>query len=256
MEAVSYLHPNWAEIIFNAPSNASMVYEGGISESIVGVPSVGIYFPYVEVILTKDSSMISGLSNSISVGTVSETSTDNYTSTVGIDDVIAYWGNDKTRIVIYSPSTIYAPANCYALFGDNVTGDGCYFNSLTTLTLQNFNTSKTTNMWSMFNGIDITSLDLGNFNLVSCTDFTDMLYGCSSLQRITLPYNLQSGYTIDLPDIICSGGTIKCYFYNGSAGPYVTIGTATSGRTVSCSTETNKITLEGHAYRPSGGTEK
>ena len=287
-EKVSYLHPNWAEIIFNAPSNASMVYEGGISESIVGAveePSGSDTIFYKDIAFTKDVSLIAGLTHSVSVGTLSETSASAYTPTDGIDDVIAYWGNDKAeRIVIYSPSTIYAPQNCNGLFlkatGNhrftglvnlslvnfdtskvtNMNGMFQQCSSLTSLDVSTFNTSKVTNMSWMFHYCSsLTSLNLGNFNLASCTNFDNMLYNCSVLASITLPYNLQSGYTIDLPDINIKNGNIGYItrvFFNGSDGPYSKVGSSTSGTTVTCSTETNKITLEGHAYAPpSGGTE-
>ena len=110
-----------------------------------------------------------------------------------------------------------------------------YCRSLTSLDVSNFDTSKVTTMQSMFIGCtSLTSLDLGNFNLASCTNFGNMLTSCSALASITLPYNLQSGYTISLP---------TSTYYHGSAGPYSTIGTATSGTTVACSTASNKVTL-------------
>ena len=110
--------------------------------------------------------------------------------------------------------------------------------SLTSLDVSNFDTSNVTWMSNMFEKCSsLTSLNLGNFNLASCTHFDHMLYDCSALASITLPYNLQSGYTITLP-----AGT----YYSGSAGPYRTIGTATSGTTVACSTASNKVTLTKH----------
>ena len=120
----------------------------------------------------------------------------------------------------------------------NVTEMGVMFGScsgLTSLNLSNFDTSNVTVMWSMFSEcFRLASLNLGNFNLQSCTDFGGMLTPCSALTSITLPYNLQSGQTIELP---------ASNFYNGSAGPYSTIGTATSGTTVACSTASSKVTL-------------
>ena len=110
---------------------------------------------------------------------------------------------------------------------------GC--SSLTSLDVSNFNTQNTKYMENMFNGCSgLTSLNLGGFNLSVCTNFTDMLTGCSALTSITLPYNLGSSYTITLP---------TSTFYNGSAGPYSTVGSATSGTTVACSTESSKVTL-------------
>ena len=107
--------------------------------------------------------------------------------------------------------------------------------SLINVNIDNFNTSKVKNLNSMFLGCaSLNNLNLGNFNLASCTNVTNMLSGCSALASITLPYNLQSGKTISLP---------ASTYYNGSAGPYSKIGTATSGTTVACSTADTKVTL-------------
>ena len=334
------------------------------------------------VVFTKDSSKISGLANSASVGTNSATSTTAYVDDGNFSDVTAYWGSDKTSIVIYSPATIYAPSYCYQMFYNysalttltfdnfdtskvtnmrfmfyeccltsldvsnfntqNVTNmvsmfeecskltglnvsdfdtrkvtdmERMFFNcsnltsldvsdfdtgkvtnmaamfnrcsnltsldvsnfdtskvtslstmfydcrSLTSLNVSNFNTQNVTNMVSMFNGCKsltslnvsnfdtskvtnmnymfvnctkLTSLNLGSFNLSVCNSFTSMLSSCNALTSITLPYNLGSSYTITLP---------ASTYYNGSAGPYSTVGTATSGTTVACSTESSKVTL-------------
>ncbi len=207
---VSYLTRNWTSRIGLSKPNGDKV------ESIT---------------FTKDSSKISGLSNSVSVGTNSETDTTAYVSSDTVRDVRAYWGSDKSTIVIYSPVTIYAPQISTSLFSHEANQ---YF-SLSSLDLSNFDTSKVTSMEYMFEKChSLTNLNLGNFNLASCTNFGDMLYNCYVLTSITLPYNLKSGKTIDLP---------ASTYYNGSAGPYSTIGTATSGTTVACSTESNKVTL-------------
>ena len=242
---------------------------------------------YGATIFTKDSSKISGLSNSASVATVSATSTSAFTTTYGIEDVRAYWSSDKSSIVIYSPCTIYAPQNCKYLFTIGLTnGSSHRLPKLTTLDLSNFDTSAVTNMGAMFydckaltslnlgnfntsavttmnymfsscsslinlnlssfntskvGGMQsmfsscsaLTSLNLGNFNLTACTSFGSMLSGCYKLTSITLPYNLQSGKKISLP----------ASYYNGSAGPYSRVGTATSGTIVACSTASSKVTL-------------
>ena len=231
------------------------------------------------VTFTKDESKIAGLANSVSVGTNSETDTSAFVPADGREDVTAYWGNSTREVVVYSSAIIYAPQDCSYLFDytyelkldnfntskvtnmhnmfddcsgltsldvshfdtSNVTNmigmfGGC--SSLTNLDVSNFDTSKVTDMLYMFGSCSsLTSLNLGNFNLVSCTSFDNMLSGCSRLASITLPYNLQSGKTISLP---------ASTYYNGSAGPYSKIGTATSGTTVACSTASNKVTLTKH----------
>ena len=62
---------------------------------------------------------------------------------------------------------------------------GC--SSLTTLDLSNFNTSKVTQMGSMFYGCSsLTSLDLSSFNTLNVTSMDSMFAGCSSLTNLDL----------------------------------------------------------------------
>ena len=258
---------------------------------------------------TKDESEIAGLTNSVSVGTNSETDTSAYVASDIISDVTAYWESDKSTIVIYSPCTIYAPQDCSYLFtiglsyssysyafsklttldlsNFNTSGvtnmknmfSGCssltsldvsnfdtsnvtdmsymfrdcssltsldvsnfdtskvtsmggmfdYCRSFTSLDVSNFDTSKVTEMFEMFRGSSLTSLDLGNFNLESCTSFVDMFTHCSALTSITLPYNLQSGYTITLP--VAGGWRSEGRSYGDTVD------------SENCSTETEKITV-------------
>ncbi|MGN0797953.1 MAG: BspA family leucine-rich repeat surface protein [Christensenellales bacterium] len=194
---------------------------------------------------TKDETDIAGLTNSVSVGTNSETDTSAYVVSDTISDVRAYWGSNKSKIVIYSPGIIYAPQNSYGLIVI-APSDADYFGSLRSIEFNNFDTSKVTDMSSMFYMCrSLTSLDLGNFNLESCTNFGSMLSGCSALENITLPYNLQSGYTINLPTYLEDTSWVqraKRYSYN-SNGLYRYIGTSTTSDTIACSTETNKKIL-------------
>ncbi len=62
---------------------------------------------------------------------------------------------------------------------------GC--NSLTSLDLSNFNTSKVTNMSYMFYDCNsLTSLDLSNFDTSNITNMFSMFYDCSSLTLLDL----------------------------------------------------------------------
>ena len=65
--------------------------------------SIG-YSDYKDVVeknkFTSDSSLISGLTNSVSVGTINETSTEVYVENEWVEDVKAYWGDNKSNIVI------------------------------------------------------------------------------------------------------------------------------------------------------------
>ena len=278
------------------------------------------------LIFTKDSAQTSGLSNSKSVGTNSATSTSAYTTAPGISDVTAYWNSNKSKIVIYSPNTIYAPQSSYQLFDlcekmttidlsnfntsivtdmlgmfssckslinldlsnfntSNVTNmrdmfigcsgltslnlsnidtskvtdmGGMFYNcsGLTSLNLSNIDTSKVTDMGSMFSGCSgLTSLNLGNFNMQACTNFNYMFDDCSALNSITLPYNLQSGKTIDLPSLD------RGYYYTADtsdiavgAFAFTKIGTETNlaNKVIACSTASKKVEV----WKNSGTPDK
>ena len=186
VEAVSYLNPNWATIVIDAPSNASMIYEGKTGESIVGAPT-RVSIPFQEIIFTMNNALTSGLVNSVSVGTNSETDTSAYVSSDTISDVTAYWGSDKTKIIIFSPCVIIAPENCEHLFGHKIiSGIECLFNDLSSLDLSNFDVSKTTDMSYMFYRCSsLTSITFGsNFNTSKVTNMSYMFYDCSSLTSL------------------------------------------------------------------------
>ena len=148
------------------------------------------------VVFTKDSSKISGLANSASVGTNSATSTTAYVDDGNFSDVTAYWGSDKTSIVIYSPATIYAPANCNSMFS------GCY--ALTTLDVSNFNTSSVTNMGTMFNNCNkLTTLDVSNFDTSKVTAMNSMFFGCSGLTTLDVS-NFDTGKVTVMYQMFCT----------------------------------------------------
>ena len=148
--------------------------------------SIG-YSDYKDVVekitFTSDSSLISGLTNSVSVGTINETSTEVYVENEWVEDVKAYWGDNKSNIVIYSPCTIYAPESSYLLFGlyrESV-------NSLNTLILDNFDTSKVTDMGSMFYCCSkLVNLDISNFETANVTDMALMFSLCSSVTDLNV----------------------------------------------------------------------
>ena len=69
--------------------------------------------------------------------------------------------------------------NMYAMFNG--------MSNLTTLNLSNFDTSKVTKMWVMFNGMsNLTSLNLSSFNTSQVTDMSWMFKGVSNLATLDL----------------------------------------------------------------------
>lgn len=141
----------------------------------------------------------------------------------------------------------------------NVTDIGGMFydcSGLTSLNLSNIDTSKVTDMGSMFSGCSgLTSLNLGNFNMQACTNFNYMFDDCSALNSLTLPYNLQSGYTINLP----SAGSGYYYTADTSdiavgAYSFTKIGTETdiANGVIVCSTASKKVEV----WKNSGAPDK
>ena len=69
--------------------------------------------------------------------------------------------------------------NMYAMFNG--------MSNLTTLNLSNFDTSKVTKMWTMFSGMsNLTSLNLSSFNTSQVTDMSWMFKGMSNLTTLNL----------------------------------------------------------------------
>ncbi|MGN0798415.1 MAG: BspA family leucine-rich repeat surface protein [Christensenellales bacterium] len=177
VENSSYLSSNWADRIGRK----------------------NLYNYTKELLFTKDVSQISGYSNSISVGTNSVTDTSAYVQSDAIDDVIAYY-NDYSKIVFYSPCTIYAPENSSYLFAPYYEEKKwfltyTYLPSFTSIVFDNFNTKYVTNMSYMFKGDSrsvgtiyskLTNLDLSMFNTSKVTTMHGMFKACSSLASIDL----------------------------------------------------------------------
>ena len=84
------------------------------------------------------------------------------------------------NLYIVSEVPIFVMSYCSNIFRD--------FKNLTQINFNNnFNTSKATQMNSMFyNCLLLTSLDLSNFNTSNVTDMGSMFYGCSSLTTLDL----------------------------------------------------------------------
>ena len=128
--------------------------------------------------------------------TVSETDSSTSTTT----EKVLY------NLYIVSEVPIFAPSNCDDMFMEfknliqinfnnnfntsKVTNMFSMFqecSSLTSLDLSGFNTSKVTNMYRMFEGCSsLISLDLSNFNTSNVTSMESMFEGCSSLTSIGL----------------------------------------------------------------------
>ena len=71
--------------------------------------------------------------------------------------------------------------------GSGSKSSGSLLGYLTTVDLSNFNTSKVTDMYGMFNGCSsLTSLDVSNFNTSNVERMTSMFQFCSSLKTLDL----------------------------------------------------------------------
>ncbi len=124
------------------------------------------------------SAVTSSLTNKISVGTNSETVTTAFNSD-NFFDVEAYFDDNKKTIVIYSPYTIYAPANCEKLFYN--------LKSLTSVITGNLNTSKATTMNNMFADCSVlATLDVSKFDTSNVTNMAHMFFGCAAVTSLAV----------------------------------------------------------------------
>lgn len=172
-----------------------------------------------------------------------------------VQDIIAYYGSDKTEVILYSPSKIYCENGDY-MFGsyqglisldltnfDTSLMTTCrnmfsYCKSLTNLDLSQFDTSKVRNIVSMFSSMTaIEVLDLSSFNLTSLF-FTTMpgdgivFKDCSNLKTIILPYNMPDASQLSYGPITLDGT-----WEDASGTEYTQI------NSTNCSTATNKVTI-------------
>ena len=119
----------------------------------------------------------------VSVGATAADGATAFTAgTAGIYDVIAYVkanSSDSTKydIIFYSPATIFAPINSSYLFYD--------LTALSSITLENLNTSNVTDMLYMFFSCSsLTSLDVSSFNTSKVTNMAAMFGLCTSLTSL------------------------------------------------------------------------
>ena len=131
----------------------------------------------------------------VSVGATTSAGTTAFVSgTAGVSDVIAYVkanSSDSTKydIIFYSPVTIYAPVDSSYLFSNKLYTSTLEYmlKNLTSISLENFNTSKVTNMSHMFFSCEsLTSLNVSSFNTSNVTNMGSMFSGCSSLTSLNL----------------------------------------------------------------------
>ncbi len=113
----------------------------------------------------------SSLSNASSLTKIAfeKTAPSGYTKSNQNINGIEVWYNSSTptQIAFVHGGTIYAPASSSSLFASQ--------SSLTSLTFNNFNTTKVTDMSSMFSGCSsLSSLDLSNFDTSNVTDMSSM----------------------------------------------------------------------------------
>ena len=92
--------------------------------------------------------------------------------------------SDTSQIAFVHSETIYAPADSQSLFIN------AYAN-ITSITFNNFNTSKVTNMASFFMGCKFSTLDLSGFDTRNVTDFSNFV-GSSNLTSITFGTNFKT----------------------------------------------------------------
>ena len=92
--------------------------------------------------------------------------------------------SNTSQIAFVHSETIYAPADSQSLFIN------AYAN-ITSITFNNFNTSKVTTMASFFMGCKFSTLDLSGFDTRNVTDFSNFV-GSSNLTSITFGTNFKT----------------------------------------------------------------
>ena len=132
-------------------------------------------------------------------------------------------------------------------------------NGLTSLDLSNFNTSNVTNMRNMFNGCtNLTSLDVSNFNTSKVTDISLMFRNCTNLTSLDLS-KFNTSMVTDMSSMFDSCSNLTSLTLSGwnmsnvtdTSGMFDGCGKLSTITMKGCSQDTiDKIT----AVKPSGAT--
>ena len=129
------------------------------------------------ILFTSDSSKIPSGVTPVSVG-AKQNGTDAWTSGCGTLDVKLY--QSGASLVVYCAGNLCV-VDARSMFS------GVSFSSLTSLTLDNFDTSKVTSMADMFYGCsNLKTLNLSKFDTSNVTNMSDMFYNCKSLTTLNV----------------------------------------------------------------------
>ena len=129
------------------------------------------------ILFTSDSSKIPSGVTPVSVG-AKQNGTDAWTSGCGTLDVKLY--QSGASLVVYCAGNLCV-VDARSMFS------GASFSSLTSLTLDNFDTSKVTSMADMFYGCsNLNTLNLDNIDTSKVTSMKSMFDGCSNLNTLNL----------------------------------------------------------------------
>ena len=163
----AYLSSNWMDLV---------------------ISGFGKYINPKTILFTSDASKIPSNVTPITVGATDGTSSTVWTEDCGVFDVEAYVKPNGIYydFIFYAPCTIYAPNDSSWLFSDS-SNSNVRFTVLTSLTFDNFNTSKTTNMSNMFTDCEkLTSLDLSGFDTSNVTNISNMFNNCVVLSSLNI----------------------------------------------------------------------
>lgn len=115
-----------------------------------------------------------------------------YTKVSVSGNIYSYTSSDKKTVYYLSDSKIVAPANCQKKFAGK--------SSLTTIRLENFDTSNTTDMFYMFsNCSNLTTLDISGFDTSKVKDMRGMFSACRSLTSLDLSSFSTDGLSLTNP---------------------------------------------------------
>ena len=224
-------------------------YENYIESALPGFPNVGLTkdngelhyvrtSPNAHVLYGEVVDPAQALPTISLAGTTNTPTLDTLTNMFYLDS----WSNAAPTSISFDNKSNIKTIKKFNIDTSKVTNMGSMFNgcsSLTSLDLSSFNTSKVTNMGSMFDGCSkLTSLYLSNFDTSKVTNINYMLRRCSSLTLL----DISSWDTSNVTDMF--------WVFTGCSkltDVYITV-EATLNKL------TNNLTSQGDNYIPSSAT--
>jgi len=181
--------------LFDAPENVKSSFDE-VVDYFDASPRVGAKDGIIDT--DKFHDLVPQSATKIVFSNESKLSKGTKVGTIDSKDLIEVWNSGTEYTIINRKGgKIFAPKDCTKMFYE--------YDNLTTLDLNNFNTSKVVNMHHMFSCRKLSSLDLSKFDTSKVTDMSLMFNGCFDIMNLDVSnFNTSKVKNMEAMFLCCS----------------------------------------------------